>query len=66
MGFKGCDSNFEVNIYFNLKSYFIVQMKELPCIKQYVLKKRLETIITMTNNLTDMIFDDKFYLGAWA
>jgi len=26
----------------------------------------LKTIITMTNNLTDMIFDDSFYLGAWA
>ena len=27
-------------------------MKELPCIKQFVLGQRLKTIITMTNNLT--------------
>ena len=31
-------------------------MKHLPCIKQYVLGLRLETIINMTINLTDMIF----------
>jgi len=31
-------------------------------IKQHVLEKRLKTIITMTNNLTDMIFNDNFYL----
>jgi len=37
-------------------------MKQLPCIHQYVLGKRLKTIITMTNNLTDMISDDNFYL----
>ena len=24
------------------------------------------TIITMTNNLIDMIFDDSFYLGMWG
>jgi len=38
-------------------------MKQLPCTKQYVLGYGLKTIITMTNNLTDMIFDDNFYLG---
>ena len=29
--------------------------------------KNLKTIITMTNTLTDMTFDDSFYLGprAW-
>jgi len=37
-------------------------MKELPCIKQYVLEKRLKTIITMANNLAGMIFADNFYL----
>jgi len=31
-------------------------MKQLPCIKQYVLGKHLKTIITMTNYLTDTIF----------
>ena len=42
-------------------------MKQLPCIKQYVLAyKRLKTIIPMTNNLTDMIFDDNFYLDPRA
>jgi len=30
---------------------------------EYVLGQRLKTIITITNNLTDMIFDDNFYLG---
>jgi len=30
-------------------------MKQLPCIKQYVLGERLKTIITMTNDLTDTI-----------
>ena len=33
-------------------------MQQLPCLKQYVLGVRLKTIITLTNNLTDMIFDD--------
>jgi len=32
-------------------------MKQLPCIEQYVLGKSLKSIITMTNSLTDMIFD---------
>ena len=42
-------------------------MKQLPSIKQYVLAyKRLKTIIPMTNNLTDMIFDDNFYLDPRA
>jgi len=41
-------------------------MKQLPCIKQYVLGQRLKTILTMTNNLTDTIFDDSFYLGPRA
>ena len=36
-------------------------MKHLPCIKQYVLGKRLKTILTITNSLTDMIFDANFY-----
>jgi len=31
-------------------------MKQLPCIKQYVLGKPLKAIITTTNNLTDTIF----------
>jgi len=41
-------------------------MKQLPCITQYVLGQRLETIITMTNNLADMVFDDNFYLDPRA
>jgi len=36
-------------------------MQQLSYIKQNVL-----SIITMTNNLSDMIFNDSFYLGAWA
>ena len=39
----------------------LLQIQQLPYIKQNVL-----SIITMTNNLTDMIFNDSFYLGAWA
>jgi len=31
-------------------------MKHLPCIKQDVLGKRLQSILTMTNELTDTIF----------
>ena len=31
-------------------------MKQLPCMKQYVLGQHLKAIITMTNKLTDMIF----------
>ena len=50
--FKGCDSNFEV------KFSKLIQMQQLPCLKQYVLGVCLKTIITLTNNLTDMIFDD--------
>jgi len=30
-------------------------MKQLPCIKQYVLGYHLKTVTTMTNNLTDML-----------
>jgi len=41
-------------------------LKELLCIKQFELVKILKTVITMANNLTDMMFDDSFYLGAWA
>jgi len=26
----------------------------------------LKTIITMTNNLTDMFFDDSLYIGEWV
>ena len=36
-------------------------MKQIPCIKQYVLGQCLKTIITITNNITDMIFDDSFF-----
>ena len=36
-----------------------LQKKQLH-IKQYVFGKHLKTIITMTNNLTDMILDDIF------
>jgi len=39
--FKGCDSNFEVKCS-NFKS---LQMIQLPCIKQYVLWKRLAIVI---------------------
>jgi len=35
-------------------------MKHLPCIKQYVLIYPLNTKITITNYLTDMIFLIKF------
>jgi len=41
-------------------------MKHLPCIQQYVLGYRLKTIITKTNNLTDMIYDCNFYLDLRA
>jgi len=37
-------------------------MKQLPCIKQYVLGYCLKTIITMNNSLTDMIFDDNLII----
>jgi len=37
----------------------MLQMKQLPCIKQYVLGRRLKSIITITNNL-------QVYLGAWV
>ena len=60
---KGCDSNFEVNFSNVLK---LLQIKQLPCIKQYVQGQCLKTMITMTNNLTDMIFDESFYLGPRA
>ena len=40
-------------------------MKQIPCIKQYwyVLGQRLKTILSMTNNLTNMIFNDSSYFG---
>ena len=41
-------------------------MKQLHCIKQYILGQRLKTIITMTNNLTHMLFDDSFFLDPIA
>ena len=41
-------------------------MKQLPCIKHYVLRQYFKTIKTMTNNLTDMIFDDNFYFDPVA
>ena len=57
---EGCDSYFEVNLSF--KFYKLLQIKQLPCIKQYVPGQGLNTtcIITMANNLTDMIFNIKF------
>ena len=44
----------------------LLQVKQLTCIKQYVLEYLLKTIKTMTNNLVGMIFDDSLYLGEWA
>ena len=44
----------------------LLQIKQLTCIKQYVLEYLLKTIKTMTNNLVGMIFDDSLYLGEWA
>jgi len=41
-------------------------MKQLPCIKQYVLGQHLNIIVTMTNNLADMIFENRFYLDPRA
>ena len=42
-------------------------MKQQPKrIKRYVLGQGLKSIITMTNNFTDKIFDDSFYLGPCA
>jgi len=41
-------------------------MKQLACLKQYVLGRRLNTVITMTNNLTDMTYNDNFYLDPRA
>jgi len=38
-------------------------MKQLPCIKQYVLDKHLKTIKTRTNNLTDTIFSLRLALS---
>jgi len=37
-------------------------MKHLPYIKQYVLGYHIKSKITLTNNLTDMNFDNNFYL----
>jgi len=36
----------------------LLQMTQLPCIKNIILGW---PIISMTNDLTDMIFDDSFY-----
>ena len=44
----------EVNIFQILK--VTTNEKHLPCIKQYVLGQGLKCIITMTNKLTDTIF----------
>ena len=41
-------------------------MAHLHCIKQYVLGKRLNTIIAISNNLPDMNFNDNFYLDPRA
>jgi len=41
-------------------------MKQLPCIKQYVLGQLLKSIITMTNNLTYMIYYNRFYLDPYT
>jgi len=37
-------------------------MKHLPYIKQYVLGYHIKSKITLTNSLTDMNFDNNFYL----
>jgi len=49
---KGCDSNFEANIIQILK---LLQMKHLPCIKQYV----LEIINNNDQHSTDTQFSHK-------
>jgi len=38
----------------------LLEIKRLPFIKQYVRGKRLKSIITMNNNVTDILL----YLGA--
>jgi len=40
-------------------------MKQLPCIKRYVLIELLKSIIARTNTLTDMNLDDSFYPHAY-
>ena len=37
-------------------------MKHLPYINQYVLRYHMKSKITLTNSLTDMNFDNNFYL----
>jgi len=54
---EGCDSNFEVKCS-KFKSRYT--WHNYLALKQYVLGNRLKTIITMTNNLTDMKFEDEF------
>jgi len=58
LSLKGCNSNFEVKC----SNFKLLQMKQLPCIEQYVLGYCLKTKLTMSNNLTDMMFNDNFYL----
>ena len=41
-------------------------MRQLPCIKQYVQGKRLKSIESMTNNLTNIVLYDNFYLDPWS
>jgi len=54
--FKGCDSNFEVNIF---KISKLLQMKHLPCILTICTWIALDNY---TNNLTDLNLDNNFYL----
>ena len=57
--FKGLDSNFEVKSS-NFKSCY----KRNNYLALNNMGQRLETIITMTYNLTDMIFNDSFNLNT--
>jgi len=42
-------------------------MAQLPCIKRYILVgQNLNTIVTMSFKLADMIFDESFYFGLRA
>jgi len=38
-------------------------MARLPCIRLHMLGQPLKTIITLTNNLTDFMFDESLYFG---
>ena len=54
---KGCE-------YCEVNFQFLKEMKQLPCIKQYVLGQGLKTITTMTNNTTYMSFNDSLMQGC--